>query len=70
MLCRDFFIEPKKMITLTETNPITIINRLVEISLFTWHRAESDHPIYKKTMLIGSIRCLKVLKHSYIVFGI
>lgn len=33
------------MITLTETNPITIINRLVEISLFTWRRAESDDPI-------------------------
>lgn len=32
-------------IALTETNQTIIINRLVEISLFTWRRAEGDDPI-------------------------
>ena len=32
-------------IALTETDQTTIINRLVEISLFSWRRAENDDPI-------------------------
>lgn len=32
-------------IALTETSQTTIINRLVEISLFSWRRAENDDPI-------------------------
>ncbi len=33
------------MIALTETDQLTVMNRLVEISLLTWRRAENDDPI-------------------------